>query len=173
MIWCLCPKNKHVSPQSIRISTAIAVLSFNEGELSLFGMMHDLGLSPSRQAYQSIVNRTHKLQSFRTSGIKSNFQRRRRRMKLVKQYREVALLKSEGGGSSRGGRYGAENTQSKMRGQTRGRGRQARRVSTGVKRKLKESSTHSVSSPFPGDASSSSDESTHFVPYAIRESRTQ
>ena len=55
MIWCLCPKNKHVSPQSIRISTAIGVLSFNEVELSLFGMMYDLGLSPSRQAYQSIV----------------------------------------------------------------------------------------------------------------------
>ena len=81
-------------------------------------------------------------------------------MKLVKQYREKALLKSEGGGSYRGGRYGAENTQSKMRGQTRGRARQARRVSTGVKRKLKERSTPSISSPSFGDASSSSDEST-------------
>ena len=111
MIWCLCPKNKHISPQSIRISTAIAVLSFNEGELSLFGMMYDLGLSPSRQAYLSIaiVSRIHQ-QSSRTSRIKSNFQRRRRRMKLVKQCREKALLKSEGGGSYKGGRYGAENT---------------------------------------------------------------
>ena len=123
-------------------------------------MMYDLGLYPSRQAYQSIVNRTHKLQSFRTSRIKSNFQRRRRRMKLVKQYREKALLKSIGGGSYRGGRYGAENTKSKMRGQTQGRARQARRVSTGMKRKLKERNTPSVSSPSSGDASSSSDEST-------------
>ena len=122
--------------------------------------MYDLGLSPSRQAYQSIVKPTHKLQSFRTSRIKSIFQRRRRRMKLVKQYRKKALLKSEGGSSYRGGRYGAENTQSKMRGQTRGRARQARRVSTGIKRKLIERSTPSVSSPSSGDASSSSDEWT-------------
>ena len=43
MIWS---KNKYVSPQSIRTSTAIAVLICNEGELSLFGIMYDLGLAP-------------------------------------------------------------------------------------------------------------------------------
>ena len=159
MIWSLCSKNKYVSPQSIRISTAIAVLTFNEGELSLFGIMYDLGLAPSRQVYQSISNRVHKLESSRTSKKKSNFQRRRRRMKLVKQYREKALLKSEGGGSYRGGQFGAESTQNKRCRKTRGRGRQAGRVSTGMKRKLKERTT-SISSPSSGDASSSSDEST-------------
>ena len=146
MIWCLCSKNKYLSPQSIRISTDIAVLSFNEGELSLFVVMCDLGLSPSQQAYYSIVNREHKLQYFRTSKIESNFQRRRRRMKLDKQHREKALLKSEGGGSYRGGRFRAESIQRKMRGQTRGRVGQARRVSIGMKRKVKERSTPSRSS---------------------------
>ena len=34
-IWNLCPKAKHISPQSIRISTGVAVTIFNEGELSL------------------------------------------------------------------------------------------------------------------------------------------
>ena len=86
MIWSLCPKNKYVSPHSIRISTAIAVLTFNDGELSLFGVMYDLGLAPSSQLYQSISNRLHKLETSRTSKKKSNFQRRRRRMKVVKQY---------------------------------------------------------------------------------------
>ena len=81
-------------------------------------------------------------------------------MKLIKLYREKALLKSEGGGSYKGGRYGAEDTQSKRPKQTRGRSRQARRVSTGLKRKLKERSTPSVSSQSFGDPSSSSDEST-------------
>ena len=52
------------------------------------------------------------------------------------------------------------STQSKMRLQTRGRVRHARRVSTGVKRKLKECTTPSISSPSSNDASSSSDEST-------------
>ena len=160
MIWSLCSKNKYVSPQSIRISTAIAVVTFNEGELSLFGIMYDLGLAPSRQVYQSIFNRVRKLESSRTSKKKSNFQRRRRRMKLVKQNREKALLKSEGGGSYRGGQFGAESTQSKMRAQPRGRGRQARRVSTGVKRKFKERTTPSIYSASSGDTSSSSDEST-------------
>ena len=81
-------------------------------------------------------------------------------MKLVKQYREKALLKSEGGVSYRGGQFGAESTQSRKRGRTRGLARQARRVSTGLKRKLKERSAPSISSPSSGDASSSSDEST-------------
>ena len=155
MIWCLCPKNKYVSPQSIRISTAIAVLTFNEGELSLFGIMYDLGLAPYRQVYQSISNRVHKLETSRASKKKSNFQRRRRRMKVVKQYREIALLKSEGGGSYREGQFGAESTL-----RTRGRSRRASRVYTGVKRKLKERTTPSLSSPSSSDDSSSSDEST-------------
>ena len=77
-------------------------------------------------------------------------------MKLVKQR---ALLKSEGGGSYRGGQFGDESTQNKRCRKPRGRGRQAGRVSTRVKRKLKERTT-SISSPFSGDASSSSDEST-------------
>ena len=74
----------------------------------------------------SLCNRVRKLESSRTSKEKSNFQRRRGRMKLAKLFREKALLKSEGGGSYRGGQFGAEHTQRKMRAQTRGRGRQAR-----------------------------------------------
>ena len=35
----------------------------NEGELSLFGIMHDLGMAPSRQVYQSIFKRVRKLES--------------------------------------------------------------------------------------------------------------
>ena len=43
-IWCLCPKAKHVSPQSVTISTAIAVTLFNEEELSIYGLMKYLQL---------------------------------------------------------------------------------------------------------------------------------
>ena len=38
MIWSRCPKNVFVSPRSIRISTALAILTFNETELSLIGI---------------------------------------------------------------------------------------------------------------------------------------
>ena len=58
MIWCLCPRIS-----MCLISTAIAVLTLNEGELSLFGIMYDLRLPPYRQVYRSISNRVHKLHS--------------------------------------------------------------------------------------------------------------
>ena len=52
-----------VSGQFIRISTAIAVLAFNGRELIIYGIMKDLDLvlSPSRNAYQSILNRKKNL----------------------------------------------------------------------------------------------------------------
>ena len=50
--------------------------------------MYDLGLTPSSQVNLSFSNRVHKLETSRTSKNKSIFQRRRRRMKVVKQYRE-------------------------------------------------------------------------------------
>ena len=46
-IWNLCPKAKYVSPQSVVISTAVAVTIFNEGELSIYGFMKDLLLKPT------------------------------------------------------------------------------------------------------------------------------
>ena len=99
---------------------------------------------------------THRLDTV----LKYNLQQLRRRMKLVKLYREKALLKSRGVGSYRGQSFGTESIQRKMRGQTRGRVRQARRISIGVKRKLKERSTSSVSIQSSGDASSGSDKSS-------------
>ena len=58
-IWSLCPMNKYISPQSIRISTVIAILALNQGKLSLFGILNDLGLSPSWSVYRSIVKREY------------------------------------------------------------------------------------------------------------------
>ena len=71
-IWSLCPKSKYISPQSIRISTAIAILAFNEGELSLFGILIDLGLSPSWSAYRSILKREYWSDYHRCAQKKSN-----------------------------------------------------------------------------------------------------
>ena len=85
MIWSRCPKNVYVSPKSIRINTALAILAFNESELSLFGILTDFGLSPSRRVFRSIYCRIIKLQSFRISQAKSNTKRRRRRLKLAKE----------------------------------------------------------------------------------------
>ena len=86
-----------VSSRSIRISTVLAILAFNETELSLFGIMTDLGISPSRRVFRSIYCRKTKLRSTRISQAKSNTKRRRRRLKLAKKSREKALLGSEVG----------------------------------------------------------------------------
>ena len=119
-IWSLCPKSKYTSPQSIRISTAIAILAFNEGELSLFGILNDLGLSPSWSAYRSILKREYWSDYHRCAQKKSNFQRQRRRARLFKQQRESALVKAEGR-SYKGGRFGAENVLEKKCDKAQGR----------------------------------------------------
>ena len=56
-IWNLCPKAKYVSPQSVTISTAVAVTIFNEGELSIYGFMKDLQLKPTYLSFRSIIKR--------------------------------------------------------------------------------------------------------------------
>ena len=139
-IWSLCPKNKYISPQSIRISTAIAILAFNEGELSLFGILNDLGLSPSWSAYRSILKREYWSDYHRCAQKKSNFQRQRRRARLFKQQRESALVKAEGG-SYKGGRFGAENVLEKKCDKAQGRVGLTRRRRGGVKRTIKERSS--------------------------------
>ena len=51
-IWNLCPKAKYVSPQSVTISTAVAVTIFNEGELSVYGFMKNLQLKPDYLSFR-------------------------------------------------------------------------------------------------------------------------
>ena len=54
-IWNLCPKAKYVSPQSVTISTDVAVTIFNEGELSVYGFKKDLQLKPDYLSFRSIT----------------------------------------------------------------------------------------------------------------------
>ena len=58
-IWNFCPKAKYISPQSIGISTGIAVTFFNDGKLSLYGLLSDLKLNPSYTCYRSLCRREH------------------------------------------------------------------------------------------------------------------
>ena len=156
MIWSRCPKNVYVSPRSIRISTALAILTFNETELSLFGIMTDLGLSPSRRVFRSIYCRVMKLQSSRVSQAKTNTKRRRRRLKLAKESREKALLRSEGGSSYKSGHFGSEQT----RRRSRGRGAVGRASSRVTKRGVQNRNLSPDSSLPSSNDSTNSDEST-------------
>ena len=156
MIWSRCPKNVYVSPRSIRISTALAILTFNETELSLFGIMTDLGLSPSRRVFRSIYCRITKLRSSRISQAKSNTKRRRRRLKLAKECREKTLLRSEGGSSYKSGHFGSEQTRRRIR----GRGAVGRASSSAAKRGVQNRNLSPDSSLLSSDDSTNSNEST-------------
>ena len=57
--WNFCPKSRYLSPQSIRVSTAIAVAILNEGELCLYGYMRDLNLNLSYTFVRSALKREH------------------------------------------------------------------------------------------------------------------
>ena len=87
-IWNLCPKGKY-SPQSI--STAIAVIYFNEGEVSLFGLLNDLKLHPSYVSFRSLCKRDQIGDKHRAYFKKANMDRRTRRQKLTKERCEKDL----------------------------------------------------------------------------------
>ena len=59
MIWNFCPKAKCISPQSIRISTGIAVSCFNDTQLCIFGLLSDLLLNPSHTSFRHLLGREH------------------------------------------------------------------------------------------------------------------
>ena len=102
-IWNLCPKAKYVSPQSVTISTAVAVTIFNEGELSVYGFMKDLQLKPDYLSFKSIMKREQTKQKSRAYFRKANLNRRMRRQKLGKERRE-----REGGHSYQSSSFGSE-----------------------------------------------------------------
>ena len=109
-IWNFCPKAKYVSPQSIRISTAIAVVFFNDTELSLYGLLSDLNLNPSYIGFKSIMRREAKRKQDRKANVKSNILRRARRQTQIREKRDIGLLKAEGGRSYKSGSFGSERT---------------------------------------------------------------
>ena len=107
-IWNFCPKAKYISPQSVRISTAIAVTIFNDGELSLFGILSDLKLNPSYTSYRSLCKRELTKVKHLVATNKKNIDRRTRRQRNMKERREKDLLRSEGGKSYKSSSFGAE-----------------------------------------------------------------
>ena len=103
-IWNFCPKSKYISPRSIRISAAIAICVFNEGELVIYKLLDDLNLHPSSNAYESIVHREMVRKQSAALAPKKHVKRRARRAKVMKEAREKGLDKNYSSGS-----FGAEN----------------------------------------------------------------
>ena len=140
-IWNFCPKAKYISPQSVRISTGIAVIIFNDGELSLYGPLSDLNLNPSYSSFRSLCKREQTRKFHLSATIKKNIDRRTRRQRTMRDRRERDLLKTEGGRSYKSSSFGSEVTprlpkKTTAKSRERGRGAQGSTRGKGVKRRL-------------------------------------
>ena len=80
MLWHNSPKSKHVGQKSLSASTALAVLSFNDGSLSYSRVMEELGQTISHHTllYLSRRDRLRNLEKARR--VKETQKRRRRQM---------------------------------------------------------------------------------------------
>ena len=162
IIWNFCPKAKYISPQCVRISTGIAVTIFNEGELSIYGILSDLNLNPSFSSFRSLCRRQIKRKQHLLATTKKNIDRRTRRQRTTKERRERDLLRSEGGRSYKSSSFGSEMTdktpkKTPTRGRARGKAVIGRGRGKGVKRSLipAESSDYSTETDSSSDGASS------------------
>ena len=92
----LYPKAKYISPQSLAISTAVAVTVFNESEPSVYGFMKDLQLHPTFLSFRSLSKREDTKEKTPSFLRKKNMDRRTRLLKSAKERREKDLLRQEG-----------------------------------------------------------------------------
>ena len=80
MLWHNAPKSKRVGHKSLVASTALAVLSFNEGSLSYSVLLNDLGLTASFGALQYLSARGRLRNQSRHRRIHETHKRRRRQI---------------------------------------------------------------------------------------------
>ena len=98
-----------MSPQSIRVSVKFAILMFNEGEAFIYKLMGELGLNPSANIFFEVMNRQNERRRNASRQVGINVQRRRRRLRSMKQHRERDLQKKEGGPSYLSSSFGSES----------------------------------------------------------------
>ena len=88
MLWHNSPKSKHVGQKSLVASTALAVLSFNDGSLSYSRVMEELGLTISHHTLVYLSKRDHIRNLQRARRVKETQKRRRRQMTSQAQVAE-------------------------------------------------------------------------------------
>ena len=80
ILWHNFPKSKRVGQKSLVASTALAVLSFNDGSLSYSRVMEELGLTFSHHTLLYLSKRDSIRNIHRAQRIKETHKRRRRQM---------------------------------------------------------------------------------------------
>ena len=77
-LWHNAPKSKRAGHKSLKVSTALAVLSFNEGSMSYSRLMKDLGLTCSHESLVYTARRDRLRNLSRVRRIHETQKRRRR-----------------------------------------------------------------------------------------------
>ena len=80
MLWNNAPKSKRVGQKSLIASTALAVLSFNEGSLSYSVVLKELGMEASHSSLMYFVRRDRLRNQSRIRRIGETHKRRRRQI---------------------------------------------------------------------------------------------
>ena len=88
MLWHNSPKSKHVGQTSLPASTALAVLSFNDGCLAYSKVMQELGIIPSHHTLQYLSRRDRTRNLMKSRRVKETQKRRRRQMSAQTQVAE-------------------------------------------------------------------------------------
>ena len=88
MLWHNAPKSNHVGQKSLAASTALAVLSFNDGFLSYSRVMQELGLRNSIHTLTYLSKRDRIRNLLRERRVKETHKRRRRQMTTHSQAAE-------------------------------------------------------------------------------------
>ena len=80
MIWHHSPKAKRVGQKSLIASTAMAVLSFNDGSLAYAALLKELGMDVSHNTLEFLARRDNLRNLRRKRRILETYKRRRRQM---------------------------------------------------------------------------------------------
>ena len=95
MLWHNSPKSKHIGTKSLVASTALAVLSFNDGSLSYSRVMEEMGLTISHNTLKFLSTRDHLRNLEKARRVKETQKRRRRQMTAQSQVAEASRSKRD------------------------------------------------------------------------------
>ena len=109
IIWHHSPKAKYVGQKSINASTALAVSTFNDGEMAIASVLDALSISPSYSTLLHLSRRDHARNQKRERALLESQKRRRRQLTAHAITTESSRKRSATAGSSyKSGKFGTE-----------------------------------------------------------------
>ena len=108
MIWHHSPKAKRVGQKSLIASTAMAVLSYNDGSLAYAALLKELGMNVSHNTLEFLARRDRRRNLQRKRRILETHKRRRRQMTTQITAAESSRRRRDKGAVYESERFGSE-----------------------------------------------------------------